>query len=93
MSRSPVFVRLIAVVFLLAGCATEVQKPGFSQISFAHLQPISLNVARIEMENAIHGTGEEQPLEEFSGCFMRKLWWLEMVNFIEGLEGMGFWFS
>ena len=51
MSRSPVFASLIAVVFLLAGCATEVQKPGFSQISFAHLQPISLNVARIEMEN------------------------------------------
>ena len=51
MSRSPVFVRLIAVVFLLAGCATEVQKPGFSKISFAHLQPISLNVTRIEMEN------------------------------------------
>ena len=51
MSRSPVFASLIAVVFLLAGCATEVQKPGFSQISFAHLQPINLNVARIEMEN------------------------------------------
>lgn len=51
MSRSPVFASLIAVVFLLAGCATEVQKPGFSQISFAHLQPISLNVTRIEMEN------------------------------------------
>lgn len=51
MSRSPVFASLIAVVFLLAGCATEVQKLGFSQISFAHLQPISLNVSRIEMEN------------------------------------------
>lgn len=51
MSRLPVFASLIAVVFLLAGCATEVQKSGFPQISFAHLQPISLNVARIEMEN------------------------------------------
>ena len=51
MSRSPVFTSLFAVVFLLAGCATEVQKPGFSQISFAHLQPINLNVARIEVEN------------------------------------------
>ena len=51
MSRSPVFASLIAVVFLLAGCATEVQKSGFPQISFAHLQPISLNVTRIEMEN------------------------------------------
>ena len=27
--------------------------------------------------------------EEFSSCFMRKLWWLEMVNFIEVLEGIG----
>ena len=51
MSRSPVFASLFAVAFLLAGCATEVQKPGFSQISFAHLQPINLNVARIEVEN------------------------------------------
>lgn len=51
MSRSPALASFLAVVFLLTGCATEVQKPGFSQISFAHLQPISLNVARIEVEN------------------------------------------
>ena len=51
MSRSPALASILAVVFLLTGCATEVQKPGFSQISFAHLQPISLNVARIEFEN------------------------------------------
>ena len=31
-------------------------------------------------------------LEEFSRCFMRKLWWLEMVNFIEVLEDIG-WFG
>ncbi len=51
MSRSPALASILAVVFLLTGCATEVQKPGFSKISFAHLQPISLNVARIEVEN------------------------------------------
>jgi len=51
MSRSPALASILAVVFLLTGCATEVQKPGFSQISVAHLQPISLNVARIEVEN------------------------------------------
>jgi len=52
MNRPPVFAALFAAVaFLLAGCATEVEKPGFPQISFAHLQPISLNVARIEVEN------------------------------------------
>ena len=51
MSRSPALASILAVVFLLTGCATEVQKPGFSQISLAHLQPISLNVARIEVEN------------------------------------------
>jgi hypothetical protein len=51
MIRSPALASILAVVFLLTGCATEVQKPGFSQISFAHLQPISLNVARIEVEN------------------------------------------
>jgi hypothetical protein len=51
MSRSPALASILPVVFLLTGCATEVQKPGFSQISFAHLQPISLNVARIEVEN------------------------------------------
>ena len=28
--------------------------------------------------------------EEFSSCFIvGKLWWLEMVNFIEVLEGIG----
>jgi len=40
-------------IFLLgiAGCANDAQKPIFAQISFAHLQPISLNVARVEVEN------------------------------------------
>tara|TARA_B110000438_G_C15676686_1_gene590514 strand:+ start:51 stop:638 length:588 start_codon:yes stop_codon:yes gene_type:complete len=51
MSRLAVFANLIAFAFLLAGCTTELQKPGFSQISFAHMQPISLNVARVEVEN------------------------------------------
>ena len=39
-------------------------------------------------------TVQTEMLEEFSRCFMRKLWWLEMVNFIEVLEGIGcfgFW--
>jgi hypothetical protein len=51
MIRIPVFSAVIAAFLALAGCATEVQRPGFSRISFAHLQPISLNVARIEVEN------------------------------------------
>ncbi len=56
MIRSPVLAALFAPVFagillLVAGCTTEVARPGFPQISFAHLQPISLNVARIEVEN------------------------------------------
>jgi hypothetical protein len=52
MSRfSTLAVVLSASIVFLAGCATEVQKPGFPQISFAHLQPISLNVARVEVEN------------------------------------------
>lgn len=51
MTRIPVFSAVIAAVLVLAGCAAEVQRPGYPQISFAHLQPISLNVARIEVEN------------------------------------------
>jgi hypothetical protein len=52
MNRPTVFAALFAAAaFVLAGCATEVERPGFPQISFAHLQPISLNVARIEVEN------------------------------------------
>lgn len=51
MNRSPVFATFVAAVVLLSGCATDVQKPGFPKISFAHLQPISLNVARVEVEN------------------------------------------
>jgi len=42
---------LAFVAIVVAGCAAEAQKPGFPQISFAHLQPISLNVARVEVEN------------------------------------------
>ena len=36
----------------------------------------------------------QKQLEEFYAVFMRKLWCLEMVNFIEVLEGIGcfvFW--
>lgn len=51
MSRSTVFASLFAIIFFLAGCATDLRKPGFSHLSFAHLRPISLNVARIEVEN------------------------------------------
>ena len=39
------------VLQTVVGCAYDAQKPGFPQISFAHLQPISLNVARVEVEN------------------------------------------
>ena len=42
---------LAFVAVFVAGCATDVEKPGFPQISFAHLQPITLNVARVEVEN------------------------------------------
>lgn len=63
MSRSPALASILAVVFLLTGCATEVQKPGFSQISFAHLQPISLNVARIEVENRYVSTATRPNVE------------------------------
>ena len=42
---------LAFVAVFVVGCATDVEKPGFPQISFAHLQPITLNVARVEVEN------------------------------------------
>tara|TARA_B100001123_G_scaffold403812_1_gene492629 strand:+ start:125 stop:724 length:600 start_codon:yes stop_codon:yes gene_type:complete len=46
----------LAVLFLLSlsisgGCSTSVQQSAFPNISFAHLPPIGLNVARIEVEN------------------------------------------
>ena len=42
----------VVLVFLsIVGCANDAQKPGFPKISFAHLQPISLNVARVGVEN------------------------------------------
>ncbi len=37
----------------------------------------------------ISRTADARLLEEFSSCFMRKLWWLEMVNFFEVLDGIG----
>ena len=42
---------LAVVAATVAGCAAKVERPGFPQISFAHLQPISLNVARVEVVN------------------------------------------
>ena len=56
MTRSPILASLFApfsaaMLLVAAGCTTEVERPGFPQISFAHLQPISLNVARVEVEN------------------------------------------
>lgn len=51
MIRYPVFSVVVAAVLVFSGCANDVQRPGYPQISFAHLQPISLNVARIETEN------------------------------------------
>ena len=51
MKRLPALAAVFAAAVILSGCAKEVQKPGFPQISFAHLQPISLNVARVEVEN------------------------------------------
>ena len=43
------------------------------------------------MDKLIHDNGE---VRRILHCFMRKLWWLEMVNFIEVLEDIGcfgFW--
>lgn len=51
MKRLPALAAVFAAAVFVSGCANEVQKPGFPQISFAHLQPISLNVARVEVEN------------------------------------------
>ena len=51
MSQKSFLTSFLAAAFILSGCATQVEKPGFSQISFAHLPPINLNVARVEVEN------------------------------------------
>lgn len=42
---------LILVTLFVPGCAAELQKSNFPVISFAHLEPISLDVARVEVEN------------------------------------------
>ena len=51
MSQKSFLTSFLAAAFILSGCATQVEKIGFSQISFAHLPPINLNVARVEVEN------------------------------------------
>lgn len=47
------FLACVAVVSagLLAGCASPVQRPAYPQISFRHLEPIPIDVARVEVEN------------------------------------------
>ena len=45
-------------------------------------------------EHFADGDSQQTKLEDFSSGFMRKLWWLEMVKFIEVLEHIGcfgFW--
>ncbi|MEE2995843.1 MAG: hypothetical protein VX700_01740 [Pseudomonadota bacterium] len=49
--KSLKFACLTLVAMASAGCNADVQNSGFPEISFAHLKPISLNVARIEVEN------------------------------------------
>ena len=47
-----------------------------------------------ELEAKLKKAEEDLKLEEFYSGFMRKLWWLEMVHFIEVLEDIGcfgFW--
>lgn len=36
---------------LVSGCAMNVQRPAFPQISFSHLPPLKLDVAKIEVQN------------------------------------------
>tara|TARA_R110000787_G_scaffold32297_1_gene85297 strand:+ start:153 stop:746 length:594 start_codon:yes stop_codon:yes gene_type:complete len=53
----------IAGALLVAGCATQVEKPAFPQISFAHLPQIPLDVARIEVENQYVSPAAEPNVE------------------------------
>lgn len=48
-SLRKIFLAFVAI--FVAGCATDAQRSGFPQISVAHLQPIILNVARVEVVN------------------------------------------
>lgn len=53
MSPFPRRLACVLLVFggLVAGCASNVERPAFPQISFSHLPPIKLDVARIDVEN------------------------------------------
>ena len=39
------------VAVFVSGCVADPQNPGLPQISLVHLQPISLEVAKIKIEN------------------------------------------
>lgn len=48
-----------------------------------------LEIARLSIElTKSDRQAQKAQLEEFSSCFMRKLWCLEMVSFIKVLEGI-----
>lgn len=42
---------VLVVALFVAGCVSQVQRPAYPQISFAHLPQISMNVARVELED------------------------------------------
>ena len=77
-----------ATFFLVEGeCLSMLLSGVLTPFFMFHVWLTSNNMTTIEF-------CEKKGLEEFSRCFMRKLWWLEMVNFIEVLEHIGrfgFW--
>ena len=47
-----VLASLAVALLVVAGCSAGMERPGYPQISFAHLPPISLDVARVEVVDA-----------------------------------------
>lgn len=52
LSFRPIVLVFAVCAGLVAGCASKVEAPAYPQISFAHLPGISLDVARVDVENA-----------------------------------------
>ncbi len=58
-----IFTALVTVL-LAGGCQTPAQNQTFADITFAHLQPLNINVAKVEVENVYKAGAEPNHVED-----------------------------
>ncbi len=55
---------IMMIGVLVSACQTPGAKPSFADITFSHLQPLNINVAKVEVENAYKASGDGKHVED-----------------------------